>query len=109
VVLVGYGAIGERVARALTAAGTPFIVVERTREAVQALRDQGLHAVLGDPADATTLVQTHITEARVLAVTEADVRNLRVMHDTARALNPNAGRQSNCKKATKCCKKTVAS
>jgi CPA2 family monovalent cation:H+ antiporter-2 len=88
VVLVGYGAIGERVARALTAAGTPFIVVERTREAVQALRDQGLHAVLGDPADATTLVQTHITEARVLAVTEADVRNLRVMHDTARALNP---------------------
>jgi CPA2 family monovalent cation:H+ antiporter-2 len=88
VVLVGYGAIGERVARALTATGTPFIVVERTREAVHALRDKGLHAVLGDPADATTLVQAHITEARVLAVTEADARDLRAMHDTARTLNP---------------------
>jgi len=88
VVLVGYGAIGERVARALTATGTPFIVVERTREAVHALRDKGLHAVLGDPADATTLVQAHITEARVLAVTEADGRDLRAMHDTARTLNP---------------------
>jgi CPA2 family monovalent cation:H+ antiporter-2 len=88
VVMVGHGAVGERVARALTAAGTPFIVVERTREAVQALRDRGFHAVLGDPADATTLVQAHITQARVLAVTEADVRNLRAMHDTARTLNP---------------------
>ncbi len=88
VVLVGHGAVGERVARSLAAAGTPFIVVERTREAVQALRDQGFHAVLGDPADATTLVQAHIAEARVLAVTEADVRDLRAMHDTARTLNP---------------------
>jgi CPA2 family monovalent cation:H+ antiporter-2 len=88
VVLVGHGAVGQRVARALTAAGTPFIVVERTREAVQALRDQGLHAVFGDPANATTLVQAHITEARVLAVTEADARDLRAMHDTARTLNP---------------------
>jgi CPA2 family monovalent cation:H+ antiporter-2 len=88
VVLVGYGAVGERVARALAAAGTPFIVVERTREAVQALREQGLHAVFGDPADATTLVQAHIAQARVLAVTEADARDLRAMHDTARTLNP---------------------
>jgi monovalent cation:H+ antiporter-2, CPA2 family len=88
VVLVAYGAVGRRVARALAAAGTPFIVVERTREAVQALRDQGLHAVLGDPADATTLVQAHIAQARVLAVTEADARDLRAMHDTARTLNP---------------------
>jgi CPA2 family monovalent cation:H+ antiporter-2 len=88
VVLVGHGPVGERLARMLAQQGRPVIVVERTREQVQALREAGAHAVYGDPADAATLVQAHIVHADVLVATDADVRELRAMRDTARALNP---------------------
>ena len=88
VVLVGHGRVGARVARALAAAGVPLVVVDRQREEVQALRERGQAAVLGDATEAGVLVQAHVATARTLVVALADTREVALMIDTARALNP---------------------
>ena len=88
VVLVGHGRVGARVARALAAAGVPLVVVDRQREEVQALRERGQAAVLGDATEAGVLVQAHVATARTLVVALADTREVALMINTARALNP---------------------
>jgi len=72
VVLVGYGAVGQQVAAALETAGVPFIVVEEDREVVEALRQRGYKAVLGDAREPLTLVQAHTATARLLVLAVAD-------------------------------------
>ena len=88
VVLVGYGAVGRRIAAALTEHDIPFVVVEQSRERVEALRAAGLHAVSGDAADPATLVQAHIADAGLLVVAASDSTDVRPMIETARTLNP---------------------
>jgi monovalent cation:H+ antiporter-2, CPA2 family len=86
VVLVGYGALGQAVAAAL--GERPIVVVDRDRGVVEALRAQGRAAVLGDGAEAMTLVQAHIARAQWLVVGFSDVRGVPPMLDLARQLNP---------------------
>jgi monovalent cation:H+ antiporter-2, CPA2 family len=88
VVLVGYGTVGERIARALAARDVPFIVVDQNRERVEALREAGVHAVSGDACDPTTLVQAHIANAGLLVVATPDSTDVRPMIETVRSLNP---------------------
>lgn len=48
-VLVGHGRVGSIVARALTTAGIPFVVIEQNRTLVKRLRREGIHAALEMP------------------------------------------------------------
>jgi CPA2 family monovalent cation:H+ antiporter-2 len=89
VVLVGYGRVGRRIAKALDARGIPYVVAEQNREVVEDLRKKGLVAVSGNAADPAVLVQTHIADAALLVVATPDPFNVRQMADTARALNPD--------------------
>ncbi len=88
VVIVGYGRVGERVAHALRSQGVPFVVADENRELVERLREQGQAAVFGDAAEAETLVQAHIAEARMLVIATPQMVRVRQMVETARALNP---------------------
>lgn len=88
VVLVGYGRVGRRIARALDANGIPYVVAEQNREAVEDLRKRGKVAVSGNAADPAVLIQAHIADAALLVVATPDPLNVRQMVDTARALNP---------------------
>jgi CPA2 family monovalent cation:H+ antiporter-2 len=85
VVLVGHGALGEAVAQAL--GSRPVVVIDRDRAVVESLRAQGRAAVLGDAAEAMTLVQAHIARAQWLVVALSDVRGVPPMLDLARQLN----------------------
>jgi len=89
VVLVGYGAVGRRIAAALAERDVPYVVVDQNRERVAALREAGVHAVSGDAADPTVLVQAHIAEAGLLVVAVPDSTDVRPMIETARTLNPD--------------------
>jgi CPA2 family monovalent cation:H+ antiporter-2 len=89
VVLVGYGAVGRQVAAAMSEAGIPFVVVEQSRERVEALRQRGIPAVSGDARDPVVLVQAHIAEAGMLVVAVAESTDIRPMIETARTLNPS--------------------
>jgi len=89
VVLVGYGRVGRRVAKALDARGIPYVVAEQNRELVEGLRKQGMVAVSGDATEPAVLIQAHIAEAAMLVVATPDPINVRRMADTARRLNPD--------------------
>lgn len=89
VVLVGYGRVGRRIAKALDARGIPYVVAEQNRELVEDLRNKGMAAVSGDATDPEALIQAHIKDAAMLVVATPDLLNIRQMADTARALNPD--------------------
>lgn len=89
VVLVGYGRVGRRIARALAARGVPFVVAEQNRELVEELRKQGMLAVAGDAYDPGVLIQAHIVSAAMLVVAVAHPVDIRKMIETARTLNPD--------------------
>ena len=88
VVLVGYGRVGQRIASALREAGIACVVVDENRERVEALRTQGLPAVIGDAAEPAVLIQAHIAEAALLVIAVPDALGVRKMIETARTLNP---------------------
>ncbi len=88
VVIVGYGRVGREVAAALSAAGLPFVVADRNRERVEALRADGHAAVLGDAAEPAVLIQAHIAQARMLVIATPDSMGAHAMIETARTLNP---------------------
>ena len=88
VVLVGYGRVGQRIARALQENSIPYVVVEQNREAVEALRKSGQAAVSGNAAEPEVLIQAHIAKAAMLVIATPDALQLRKMADTALALNP---------------------
>ncbi|HET7842525.1 MAG TPA: YbaL family putative K(+) efflux transporter [Xanthomonadales bacterium] len=91
VVLVGHGRVGKRIARSLTAAGLPVVVVEQNRERVEQLREQGYAAVSGDAAEPITLVQAHVARARWLVIAIPDTFDVARMLANARELNPGIG------------------
>ena len=89
VVLVGYGRVGTRIARAMSEKGIRYVVAEVNRETVERLRERGIHAVSGDASEAEVLVQAHVARASVLVVAAPDPVKIRKIVDIARTLNPN--------------------
>jgi len=86
IVLVGHGTLGTALHELL--GDRPVVVIDRDREVVEALRGAGQAAVLGDAAEAMTLVQAHIAQAAWLVVALADVRGVPALLALARQLNP---------------------
>ncbi|MFZ6722727.1 cation:proton antiporter [Undibacterium sp. Ji49W] len=88
VVLVGYGRVGRRIAKAMDERGIPYVIAEQNREIVEDIRKKGMAAVSGNAADPAVLIQAHIANAAMLVVATPDTLNVRHMAKTARALNP---------------------
>ena len=88
VVLVGWDRVGQRVAALLREQGVPFVLTDDQRERVEALREQGVAVVWGDPAEPDALIQAHVREAAVLLITVSDPVSVQRMCEVARALNP---------------------
>jgi CPA2 family monovalent cation:H+ antiporter-2 len=88
VVLVGYGRVGQRIGESLTEQGLSLVVAEQNRELVERLRSRGVHAVAGDAADPSVLIQAHIVRADMLVIAIPDALRARSMVETARMLNP---------------------
>ena len=88
VVLVGYGRVGRRIGDALGREGIPYIVVDRDRVAVEALRKRGVPAVFGDAARHGILDHVHLDTARLLIVASPDTYQARRVTEIARMTNP---------------------
>jgi CPA2 family monovalent cation:H+ antiporter-2 len=88
VVLVGYGRVGSRIAKALVERRIAFVVVEANREKVEKLRARGWNAVSGDASDPAVLIQGHVARAGMLVIATPDTVNIRRMVEVSRMLNP---------------------
>lgn len=88
VVLVGFGKVGRRIAKAMDAHGIPYVVAEQNRELVEDLRKSGVAAVSGNATDPAVLIQAHIADAAMLVAAMPDALSVRQMAEIARTLNP---------------------
>ncbi|CNI49678.1 putative cation:proton antiport protein [Yersinia intermedia] len=67
--LVGYGRVGSLLGAKLNAEGIPLVVVENSRPRVEALREQGINAVLGNAASADIMSLARLDCTRWLLLT----------------------------------------
>ena len=88
VVLVGYGRVGSRIAKALIERRLPFVVVEANREKVEKLRSRGINAVSGNASDPAVLIQGHVARAGMLVIATPGTVDIRRMVEVSRMLNP---------------------
>jgi voltage-gated potassium channel len=72
VIVCGFGRIGRLLARDLTAANQPFVVVEREESRIAQARGMSYLCVQGEATDEHTLNEAGITRARILATVLPD-------------------------------------
>ncbi|MEM1128406.1 MAG: cation:proton antiporter, partial [Bacteroidota bacterium] len=88
VVIVGYGPAGQRLVRVLQDRGIPFVVVELNPTSVDAMREQGIHAIYGDSSRPHIQEIAGIEEAKLCVVVISDATGTRATIQLARYLNP---------------------
>ncbi len=86
--VVGYGLNGRNVARAATAAGIPFAVIEMNPETVARERKEGLPIHYGDAAQESLLETLHVREARVAVIAISDPQATLRIVAAIRRINP---------------------
>ena len=88
-ILCGYGRVGRIVAGALRRKGLPFVVIDEEPRLVQRLRERGVAALLGNPANPILLRRAGLDRARVLVVAVPDAVAARQIVDRVRRTNPD--------------------
>jgi voltage-gated potassium channel len=90
VIVVGFGALGQRVAKHLCAAGEQLVILERSAELAGQASDLGYLVVQGDAGvDEAILDHSGVDRARGLVVTTEDPDRKLVLTLMARARNPS--------------------
>ncbi|MGU3541964.1 YbaL family putative K(+) efflux transporter [Methylobacterium sp. A52T] len=88
VVIIGFGRVGSSIGATLETWDLPYVVVERDRRRVLALRAAGTQAVFGDATAPGILEAAGIGTARLLVVATPDAHQARRLVEAARAANP---------------------
>ena len=87
-IIVGFGPIGQTVARLLNENGIVPTIVELNHEAIPAIRESGYQAVLGDANITETLSHAGIQNCVTLILSASNIRNAQEIIRSARLLNP---------------------
>ncbi len=89
VVVVGYGRVGRYISENVQKAHIDLVIVDQNRERVEALRENGYHALAGDASYAEVLQEAAIDKARALIIAVPDPFEARRILETARELKPD--------------------
>jgi voltage-gated potassium channel len=87
-IICGYGNVGRQIAEQLGAKGEEYIVIERNKEKVAAMVEEGIPVIEGDAIYEEVLLRANVEEAKALLTTMTDTSNVMVVL-TAKMLNPN--------------------
>lgn len=88
-IICGYGRVGEKVSEILEQNGIDFIVIEKRKDIVDGLKENGIPVIEGDSMNPRTLEKAGIGRARGLVSTlGADSDNI-FLSLTAKEMNPN--------------------
>jgi CPA2 family monovalent cation:H+ antiporter-2 len=88
VVIVGFGVAGRLTARALQAAGTPFVVLELNADNVRKGKELGLPVYYGDATSEEALGHAHLGEARQVVLLMNDQQAAQRVVDMLRRVAP---------------------
>ncbi len=87
-IVVGYGPVGQTVARLLRENEIEPTIVELNVDTVQRLRAEGVSAIYGDVTRPETLIQAGLTKASALVLSASSIPDGREIIRHARELNP---------------------
>ncbi|MBU6435013.1 MAG: NAD-binding protein, partial [Nitrospirae bacterium] len=86
-IVCGYGRMGKRICKELSAKPLPFVVIDKNPDVIAALQREGLLAIEGDATQDEVLIRAGIERAKgVVSVVNTDTENLYIVL-TARGLN----------------------
>jgi CPA2 family monovalent cation:H+ antiporter-2 len=88
-IVVGYGRVGQRMARGLRQAGFPVLVIEQDMNLVTELSKSGVAAIYGDASYETVLAAANPAGASVVVVALPDFGATRAVVHRARRANPD--------------------
>lgn len=88
VILVGHGRVGKHISNNIQEAHIDLVVIDANRERVEALRENGFHALAGDATSEETLQEAAIQKAVAIVVAVPDPFEARRIVEAARALKP---------------------
>jgi CPA2 family monovalent cation:H+ antiporter-2 len=89
VILVGAGQIGGYICDNIEARHTELVIIETNRQRVEALRQQGYHAIAGDAGSEETLREALIHKAKALVIVIPDPFEAGRIVDAARDVRPD--------------------
>ena len=89
VVLVGHGRVGSVISPALTAANTPFLVIENDSNANEKLKAAGIETINGNACDPEVIAAANLAAARGLLVSVPDAFEGGQIVEQARRISPN--------------------
>jgi voltage-gated potassium channel len=88
-IICGYGRIGSLICREFKANNLPFVIVEKSAEAIEKLDEEGYLHMRGDATLDETLLKAGIKRAKgLISVVTSDTENVYITL-TARGLNPD--------------------
>lgn len=78
VVICGYGRVGKYIGRAFEMARIPFLVVDYNQSSIKKLKDKGIIAIYGDPADIDVLdyAQVDLAKSVIIAIPDRHTQEL---------------------------------
>jgi CPA2 family monovalent cation:H+ antiporter-2 len=89
-VVIGYGRVGDTVARGLHALGMTVTAVDHRLNLVRDATSRGLRGVYGDATARIVLEAAHVSTARLVVVAVPDMTTARAALKIVRELNPRA-------------------
>ena len=88
-IVVGYGPVGQTVARLLKENEIEPTIIELNVDTVHALKAKGVPAIYGDATRVDTLTKAGVADATALVLSASSIGEGREIVRQARALNPN--------------------
>jgi CPA2 family monovalent cation:H+ antiporter-2 len=86
-IIIGHGRVGGALSPILEREGLPFVVIERDRELLEALKQRSIPSVFGDATARGVLEAARVESARVLIVALPDSFQVRRVLEIAQQLN----------------------
>jgi voltage-gated potassium channel Kch len=88
VILVGYGPVGQQLAKALQLENIPYHIIELNPSTVKSLQTEGIPVLYGDAAEPELLHSAGITKANLLIITLPNAHACEEITLQAKQLNP---------------------
>ena len=87
-IIIGYGPVGQTVARLLRENGVDPTIIELNIETAQLLKAGGVPTIYGDAGRIETLTEAGIANASALVLSASSIKDGREIIEAARGLNP---------------------
>jgi len=88
-IIIGFGLNGRNLARAASASGIPYLVIEHNPDTVKDEKENGEPIFYGDATQPEVLRHSNVKDARVVVIAISDPTATVRMTDLIRRMNPN--------------------